>query len=112
MNRFLLFAIFVCLPTQVFAINFDGDWYGTNPCAYFDKSQDVKLVIADGKAKVDWGDEFKPTRYRGKVLKNNKLGLNSNEGRIEGEFISEKELVLNKGKELVEEFLEGKENEK
>ena len=100
MKRFLLFAIFVCLPTQVFAINFDGDWYGTNPCAYFDKSQDVKLVIVDGKAKVDWGDEFKPTKYRGKVLKNNKLGLNSNEGRIEGEFISEDELVLNKGKEF------------
>jgi hypothetical protein len=100
MKRFLLFAIFACLPTHVFAFSFDGDWYGTNPCAYFDKSQDVKLVITEGKAKVDWGDEFKPTKYRGKVLKNNKLGLNSNEGRIEGEFISEEELVLNKGKEF------------
>ena len=100
MKKFLLFLIFLFLPTNVFAFNFDGDWYGTNPCAYFDQSQDVKLIIEDGKAKVNWGDEFKPTKYRGKVLKNNKLGLNSNEGRIEGEFISEKELLINKGKEF------------
>ena len=98
--RNILTFILIVLPTSVFAFSFDGDWYGTNPCAYFDKSQDVKLVIKDGKAKVDWGDEYKPTKYRGKVLKNNKLGLNSNEGRIEGIFISENELILNKGKDF------------
>ena len=100
MKKIFLFAILAFLPTSVFAFSFDGDWYGTNPCAYFDKSQDVKLVIEDGKAKVDWGDEYNPTKYRGKVLKNNKLGLNSNEGRIEGIFISENELILNKGKDI------------
>lgn len=100
MNKIFLFAIISFLPTSVFAFTFDGDWYGSNPCAYFDETQDVILVIKDGKAKVDWGDEYKPTKYRGKVLKNNKLGLNSNEGRIEGIFISENELILNKGKDF------------
>ena len=38
-------------------------------CAYFDQSQDVVLTIKDGKAKVDWGEEFKPTKYRGRFLK-------------------------------------------
>ena len=56
--RNILTFILIFLPTSVFAFSFDGDWYGTNPCAYFDKSQDVKLVIKDGKAKVDWGDEY------------------------------------------------------
>ena len=109
MKKFLLFIILTLLPTQLFAFSFDGNWYGTNPCAffnksqdaYFDKSQDVKLVIENGKAKVDWGEELNPIKYRGKVLKNNKLGLNSNEGRIEGIFISEDVLMINKGKESI-----------
>ena len=100
MKKILLFIILTFQPTSVFAFSFDGDWYGSNPCAYFDEPQDVILVIKNGKAKVDWGDKYKPTKYRGKVLKNNKLGLNSNEGRIEGIFISENELILNKDKDI------------
>jgi len=100
MKKILVFIILAFLPTSVFAFSFDGDWYGSNPCAYFDEPQDVILVIKNGKAKVDWGDKYKPTKYRGKVLKNNKLGLNSNEGRIEGIFISENELILNKDKDI------------
>ena len=86
-------------PTSLLANKYDGEWFGANPCAYFDQAQDVILIIKDGKAKVDWGEKFKPTKYRGKVLRNDKLGLNSNAGRIEGEFISNQELVINKGKD-------------
>lgn len=76
---------------------FDGKWYGTNPCAYFDEAQDVILEINDGKAKVNWGEKNNRTKYRGKVYQSDKLGMNSNAGRVEGKFISAEELVLNKG---------------
>ena len=100
MKRIIPFVVIFFLSSNLLASKYDGEWYGTNPCAYYDQAQDVVLTIKDGKAKVDWGEEFKPTKYRGKVLKNDKLGLNSNAGRIEGEFISHEELILNEGKEF------------
>ena len=59
---------------------------------------DVILEIENGKAKVEWGEERNPSKYRGKVYQNDKLGLNSNDGRVEGFFKSIDELVLNKDK--------------
>ena len=100
MKKIFPFLAILFLSSNLLASNYDGEWYGTNPCAYFDQSQDVVLTIKDGKAKVDWGEEFKPTKYRGKVLKNDKLGLNSNAGRIEGKFTSHEELILNEGKDF------------
>ena len=47
--------------------------------------------------KVFWGEKHNPTKYSGGVYQTDKLGLNSNAGRIEGNFISTEELILNKG---------------
>ena len=103
LNKNILFkSIFVFIFTslisyQVFAGKYDGKWHGTNPCAYFDEAQDVTLVIENDKAKVDWGEKYNLTKYRGKIFKGDRLGLNSNDGRIEGEFLSREELILNEG---------------
>ena len=96
MKFFFILILSTLISSQAFASLFDGKWYGTNPCAYFDESQDVVLEIEDGKAKVDWGEEHNPTKYRGGVYQTDKLGLNSNAGRIEGKFTSLEELILNK----------------
>ena len=91
----IIFALLI--SSQAFAGKgkYDGKWYGTNPCAYFDEAQDVTLVIENDIAKVDWGEKHKETKYRGKIYKRDKLGLNSNAGRVEGEFMSQEELILN-----------------
>ena len=60
MKKIFPFVTILFLSSNLLASNYDGEWYGTNPCAYFDQSQDVVLTIKDGKAKVDWGEEFKP----------------------------------------------------
>ena len=95
MKSFFVLMLSTLISSQAFAGLFDGKWYGTNPCAYFDESQDVVLEIEDGKAKVDWGEKHNPTKYRGGVYKTDKLGLNSNAGRVEGKFTSPEELILN-----------------
>ena len=82
MYFFIKLFFLILISTQAFASLFDGKWYGTNPCAYFDEAQDVVLEIEDGKAKADWGEKHNPTKYRGKVYKTDKLGLNSNTDRI------------------------------
>ena len=98
MKFVLIIIISLLLPLKVFASIFDGKWYGTNPCAIFDEPQDIILEIENGKAKTEWGKERNPSKYRGKIYKNDKLGLNSNDGRVEGFFKSIDELVLNKDK--------------
>jgi len=96
MKSFYIFILSTLISSQVFAISlFDGKWYGTNPCAYFDEPQSVVLEIEDGKANVVWGEKHNPTKYRGGVYKTDKLGLNSNTGRVEGKFTSPEELILN-----------------
>ena len=100
MKSFFVLMLSTLISSQAFAGLFDGKWYGTNPCAYFDESQDVVLEIEDGKAKVDWGEKHNPTKYRGGVYKTDKLGLNSNAGRIEGKFTSPEELILNQDVEI------------
>jgi len=83
--RFILIIILSTFFTSnVFASIFDGKWYGTNPCAIFDEPQDIILEIENGKAKTEWGEERNPSKYRGKIYQNDKLGLNSNDGRVEG----------------------------
>ena len=99
--RYIIILFFpLLISTQALAGIFDGKWYGTNPCAIFDEPQDVILEIENGKAKADWGEERNPTKYRGKVYKGDKIGLNSNDGRVEGYFTSTEELLLNKGKTI------------
>ena len=99
--RYIVILFFpLLISTQALAGIFDGKWYGTNPCAIFDEPQDVILEIENGKAKADWGEERNPTKYRGKVYKGDKIGLNSNDGRVEGYFTSTEELLLNKGKTI------------
>jgi len=94
----LITILFVsAITSQALSLNlFDGKWYGANPCAYFDESQEVELEIVDGKAKVSWGEKHNLTKYIGKVYQSDKLGLNSNAGRVEGKFVTTDELVLNK----------------
>ena len=97
--RFILIILSsIFLSSQVLASIFDGKWYGTNPCAIFDEPQDIILEIENGKAKTEWGEERNPSKYRGKIYQNDKLGLNSNDGRVEGFFKSIDELVLNTDK--------------
>ena len=96
--KFLTLVLITLIGTQAYSISlFDGKWYGNNPCAFFDEAQDVVLEIDDGKAKVNWGEKYNLNKYRGKVYQSDKLGLNSNAGRVEGRFTSADELVLNKG---------------
>ena len=93
--RYIVILFFpLLISTQALAGIFDGKWYGTNPCAIFDEPQDVILEIENGKAKADWGEERNPTKYRGKVYKGDKIGLNSNDGRVEGYFTSTEKLLL------------------
>lgn len=97
--RFILIILSsIFLSSQVLASIFDGKWYGTNPCAIFDEPQDIILEIENGKAKTEWGEERNPSKYRGKIYQDDKLGLNSNAGRVEGFFKSIDELVLNTDK--------------
>ena len=91
----IIFAILISPQAFAGKGKYDGKWYGTNPCAYFDEAQDVTLEIENDKAKADWGEKHKETKYRGKIYKGDKLGLNSNAGRVEGEFMSPEELILN-----------------
>ena len=96
--NFLIIVFTSFFSLQAYSLNlFDGKWYGNNPCAYFDEAQDVVLEINEGKAKVNWGEKHNLTKYRGKVYQSDKLGMNSNAGRVEGKFISFDELVLNEG---------------
>ena len=62
MKSFFILILSTLISSQAFANLFDGKWYGTNPCAYFDESQDVVLEIEDGKAKVDWGEKHNLTK--------------------------------------------------
>ena len=98
MRFILIILLSIFLSSQVLASIFDGKWYGTNPCAIFDEPQDIILEIENGKAKTEWGEERNPSKYRGKIYQDDKLGLNSNAGRVEGFFKSIDELVLNTDK--------------
>ena len=44
-KSFFLIIIMILISTDAFAGKYDGKWYGTNPCAYFDEAQDVTLLI-------------------------------------------------------------------
>ena len=109
--KFLLIFIFLFLNSINAHANtsFDGIWSGKTSCERLNipSSQVVDKVvieIEDGKAItyqyknfLEWGNIFRGTIFYKGSKKIYMLGLNSNSGRVEGEFISPEKLVLNKG---------------
>ncbi len=99
-----LFLIFSTLPA--IASEYDGYWTGSTPeyCRSFDEGKrDIVINIKNGKTKVSWpSTNGGRVQYFGKVYKTfgskkNKLGLNSSQSRIEGNFISKNKLIFYEG---------------